>query len=150
RKWLTHGWEQDLQFDQKQMSMKQISLKILFLLPILSLACSTSTKVTSSWVAGDPDRMLSSFNEVMVIALLPDKDRNLQQTMESNMVTELVAKGVKARSAYEAYGPKYFTKNEKQALRQLKEKGADGVITIVLLDKTKEKNYVPGTAAFPP
>src|SRR5690606_4934556 len=62
----------------------------------------------------------------------------------------LTAKGVKARSAYQVYGPKYFDRNEKQALRKLRKEGADGVMTIVLLDKTKEKNYVPGTTSFPP
>jgi hypothetical protein len=40
--------------------------------------------------------------------------------------------------------------NEKQAVDQLKNAGVDAVLTIVLLDKVKEKFYVPGRMDYTP
>ena len=42
------------------------------------------------------------------------------------------------------YGPKSFQKSLlKQALREVRSKDIDGVITIGLVDKNKEKTYMP-------
>jgi len=49
------------------------------------------------------------------------------------------------------YGPKEFDQlNEQQAIEKLKSKGVDAVLTIVLLDKTKERYYVPGHMNYTP
>lgn len=117
---------------------------------ITLIGCSSGTKVTSSWKAPDAPSSAASFKKVMVVALLADKDRSIQQNMEVALVNALAAKGISAASAYETFGPKRLAKNESQALRQLKSTGADAVMTIVLLDKTQEKNYVPGNMSYQP
>ena len=110
----------------------------------LIVSCGSSTKVTSSWKSNNAPSSTASLKKIMVLALLPEKDRNIQQTMEKGLVEKLAEKNIQAFSAYEQYGPSRFSKDEKQALNQFKKSGADGVITIVLLDKQKERDYVPG------
>ena len=121
-----------------------------FSLSVILTSCSSGTQVTSSWKSPDAPSSAATYKKVMVVALLSEKDRSMQQAMETQMVNELTAKGISAASAYQIYGPKMFSKNENQALRQLKKAGADAVMTISLLDKKKETNYVPGNATFAP
>lgn len=87
----------------------------------------------------------------MVVALLNNADRPLKQQMEDQLAQELTVQGITATTAYHDFGPKSFAgMKENQVINQLKNSGIDGVITIVLLDKNKEKNYVPGNVRYEP
>lgn len=109
---------------------------------LLTVGCGTS-KITSSWKA--PDAAPQRFNKVMVLGLIRTADRSLQQNMEDHMVGDLLSKGYNAISSLQEYGPKAFDgMDEQAAMNKLKNSGVDAVITIVLLDKEKEKSYVPG------
>ena len=116
----------------------------------LMISCGSSTKVTSSWKANGASASSSSLKKVMVVALLPQQDRNLQQSLEKGLVNRLAEKNIQAFSAYEQYGPNSISRNERQALNRIKKSGVDGVITIVLLDKKKERDYVPGNVMVRP
>lgn len=130
--------------------MKTIKkLSLLFVMLIFLAACS-STKVTSSWISPDATAINLSVKKIMVAALLPDMDRELQKSMEKQMVQELKAKGINAVSAYQMYGPKCFPDNEKEAVAKLRKTGVDGVLTVVLLDKNKEQRYTPGNSRLAP
>lgn len=118
-------------------------------LPALFNACSSGTQITSSWKSPDAPSSAAAYRKVMVVAVLSDRDRSLQEAMETQMTNELSAKGISAASAYKTYGPRGF-KNEAQAKRQLRSSGADAIMTIVLLGKTQEKNYVPGNVTYQP
>jgi hypothetical protein len=49
------------------------------------------------------------------------------------------------------YGPKAFDNmTEEAAIEKLKNSGIDAVLTVVLLDKEKEKRYHPGYAYYSP
>ena len=124
--------------------------KILFLcIPILVLlsACSNS-RITSSWV--DPYSK-TPLKKVMVVALLDDKDRRLKEQMENQLAQELTAQGLSATTAYHDFGPKSFEgMKESEVIKQLRTSGIDGVISIVLLDQSKEKNYVAGNVNYEP
>jgi hypothetical protein len=129
--------------------MKHIKYLVLFAAISLLAACS-STKVTSSWKSPDVSSQTLSMKKIMVAALLPDRNRDLQKSMERQLVDELKSKGMDAVSAYEVYGPKYFPQDEHQAVNKLRETGVDGFLTIVLLDKNKEENYNPGYSQIAP
>ncbi|MBE7171772.1 MAG: hypothetical protein INR73_14380 [Williamsia sp.] len=116
----------------------------------LMISCGSSTKVTSSWKAEGAASNSTSLKKIMVVALLPEKDRNLQQVMEKGLVDKLAEKNIQAFSAYQQYGPNSISRNERQALKRIKKSGVDGVITIVLLDKQKERDYVPGNVMARP
>ncbi len=115
----------------------------------LFAACS-STHVTSSWKSPEASAVNLSVKKIMVVALLPEGQRELQKTMEKQMVDDLTSKGISAVSAYEQYGPKYFPRNEERAIDKMHAAGVDGVLTVVLLDKNKERRYTPGTSRFAP
>ncbi|MBS1504508.1 MAG: hypothetical protein JST32_20775 [Bacteroidetes bacterium] len=109
---------------------------------VLMMGCATS-KITSSWKA--PDAVPQRYNKIMVLGLIRTADRTLQENMENHMVGDLRALGYNAVSSLQEYGPKVFDgMDEQTAMNKLKNSGVDAVITIVLLDKEKEKSYVPG------
>jgi hypothetical protein len=122
--------------------MKAFKILILSAIMVVIASCSGSTKITSSWKS--PTATSIDTKKVMVVALLPDKDRELQKNMENGLVEDLKAKGIHAVSAFETFGPKYLPQDEHQALNKLHETGIEDVLTVVLLDKNKDKSYNPG------
>ncbi|MBL0146248.1 MAG: hypothetical protein IPP48_11205 [Chitinophagaceae bacterium] len=109
---------------------------------IIAMSCSSS-KITSSWKAQNITP--AKFNKILVLGLIHEKDRQMQEKLEQHLVGDLRDIGYTAISAMQEYGPKAFENmDEKAALQKIKNSGVDAVITIVLLDKTKERRYVPG------
>jgi hypothetical protein len=129
-----------------------MSMKRLFFLclPILlMLSCSSGTKVTNSWNEKSIEH--KPLNKVIIIALTANKDRTLREQLEQRLAESLSAEGYSTTSAYFEYGPKAFEgMKEQQVLRKLKTSGIDGVITVTILDKEKEKNRVPGSVTYQP
>ena len=109
------------------------------LLVIIS-GCASS-KITSSWklqsaVAPKPLK-------IMVIGIIKESDRSIQENMENHLVGDLEKLGYTAVSSLKEYGPNGFKKGDTTAaILKLKNSGVDAVLTIVLLDKEKEQQYV--------
>jgi len=71
--------------------------------------------------------------------------------MENHLVVDLNESGVKAISSINKYGPKTFeNKSEETILNSLQNDGIDAVLTIVLLNKEKERYYTPGRVYYSP
>ena len=122
---------------------------IIVLASALLFTGCTTTNVTNSWK--DENASKSNLKNVMVLAMLPAKDRALRADMENQLVADLNNKGFTAVSSYAKYGPKSFEgKTEKQVNRELRSNNIDGVITISLLDKNQEENYTPGNVTYRP
>lgn len=118
--------------------MKPIMIFISFLL----LGCGSS-KITSSWRAENIQP--KKFNKIMVLGLIREADRTIREKMEQHFVGDLNDLGYNAIPSMSAFGPHAFRKmNKDSAVDLIRTTGADAVITIVLLDKSKEKRYVPG------
>lgn len=135
-------------FEIKHTTMKAFKVLIFSVLMVVIASCSGSTKITSSWKS--PTANSIATKKIMVVALLPDKDRELQKNLENELVENLKAKGIQAVSAFETFGPKYLPLDEQQALAKLHETGIEDVLTIVLLDKNKDKSYNPGSVDIYP
>ena len=87
----------------------------------------------------------------MVVGIIRETDRSIRERMENHMVGDLRNMGYNAFSSYAVFGPNAFENlNEKQITDKMRENGADGVLTIVLLNKEKEKYYVPERVVFSP
>lgn len=128
--------------------MKIASYIMCISLLILSYGCTTS-KITNSWISDDiaPQK----FQKIMVLGLIKESDRSIQQKMENHFVGDLKDLGYNAISSLQEYGPKAFDKmTEEEAISKLKNSGVDAVITIVLLDKVRERNYVPSRINYSP
>jgi len=108
-------------------------------LGLVVTGCATS-RITTWWKA---DNIVpKDYHKILVLGLIRTSDRTMQQNMENHMVDDLRNLGYDAVSSLQEYGPKAFDKmDEEAALKKLHSSGVDAVITIVLLDKQKEKNY---------
>jgi hypothetical protein len=122
-------------------------LAALFLL--LSLGCGPSMHITSSWKS---DRAAGkSYHKIMVLGLIGNADMALRAKMEDHLAGDLRDLGYEAVTATGEYGARAFEgMKEEEALRQLYDKGIDAVLTVVLLDKERERYYVPGRVNYSP
>lgn len=127
--------------------MKQVKYLIILLL-FLFTSCGTS-RITSSWKAENVQP--KKYEKVLVLGLIREADRSLREKMEQHILGDLKELGYNAICACEEYGPKAFENmSEKEAISKLSNSGIDAVLTIVLLDKTKEKYYIPGRVNYTP
>ena len=112
------------------------------------LSCN-STQVISSYK--DEKAIAKDYKKILVLGIFQPKERALRQETEIQLVSRLKTQGYNAVSAMEDFGPKAFEKvSEDQLAEKLKTTGYDAVITTALLDKSKEKNYQPGTSRLQP
>jgi hypothetical protein len=125
-------------------------IKILLLIAGIFLFNNCSvTRITSTWKA--PDSSVTDINKIMVLGIIREADRNLRIQMENHLVNDLEKLGYSVASSYKQYGPKMFQDmTEQQANEKLRTDGIDAVITVVLLDKQKERYYVPARPIYSP
>src|SRR6476660_1610809 len=127
------------------MNAKNISLLLVF---VLIVGC-TSVRITHSWKAENVKP--KKFEKVLVLSLLRDQDINMREKMEDHLVGDLKDLGINGISSLKEFGPKGFNNLDEQAvLGRLQNSGIDAVVTIVLLDKSKERYYVPGHVYYSP
>ena len=109
---------------------------------LILFSCST-TKITSRWKPGVKPQ--SSFTNIMAVVVAGDEDRPLIEKMEKHIAGDFRMMGYKAVSAYDQFGPKALKGlNEPALIARLNEKDVDAVIMVSLLNKTKERYYIPG------
>ncbi|QEC69132.1 hypothetical protein FRZ67_18100 [Panacibacter ginsenosidivorans] len=126
--------------------MKKNCLLFLFIV-IAAMSCKT-TSITSSWKAVDLTPV--TYKKILVIAL-SQPDNSLKENMEGHLVDDLKSHGVDAISAYQQYGPKAFDQlDEKAAIAKIQNTGVDAILTIVLLNKSKEHEYIRGRIIYTP
>jgi hypothetical protein len=105
--------------------------------------------ITSTWHAENSNK--KSIKKVLVLAIDNNKDRSIRVKLENHLVNDLTKKGIEAFSAIESYGPFFLTGlQESEAIDKIKGQGFEAVLTIVLLDKEKEKHYIPGRITYTP
>ena len=127
--------------------MKQLKYLILFI-PFVLINCTTS-RITSTWKADNIQA--KKYNKILVLGLIREADRSIREKMEEHLVGDMRNMGYNAICACDEYGPKAFENmTEKEALNKLTNSGIDAVLTVVLLDKTKERYYVPAQINYSP
>ncbi len=120
---------------------------ILLIAGLLGAGCTTSV-ITHAWKADNPPQ--KKFENLLVICI-GNNNVSLEESMEAHLADDLRIHQINASSAHEVLGPKLFTNlNEKEVLEKIEKSGYDAVLTIVLLDKEKEKYYVPGKVRYSP
>jgi hypothetical protein len=123
--------------------------KITWVFLVFLIAGCTSSRITSSWKA--KDITLKHYDKILVLGIIGEPDRTLCENMEEHLAGDLKALGYNAISAMDTYGPKAFEKmNEAEALNLLFTEDIEGVVTIVLLDKEKERYYLPAQVQYSP
>jgi len=123
--------------------------KLLFLFMFFLAGGCSSTRITNFWVVKPIP--VNQFKKIMVVALVPDDEVILRFEMEGHIVDDLNENNLQSVSSVSAFGPKSFRNQpEDSVLTQLMNSGADAVITIVLLNKQRERHYVPATVYYTP
>ncbi|OQP63757.1 hypothetical protein A3860_22720 [Niastella vici] len=123
------------------------TIKLLPVIGLIFLGACSSSRVTHSWKSEFPAK---NYNKILVIAL-SGTDMFTRQKMEDHLVGDLSNQGYNATSSLKEFGAKAFRQmNEEAVLDKLQNSGFDAVITIVLLDKEKERYYVPGRMNYSP
>jgi hypothetical protein len=122
--------------------------KFYILFMMLLYSCSSSY-ITSTWK--DKEYVPLDYGKMMVVGIIRDADRSVRSIMENYIVNDLKDRGYQAYSAFEEYGPKALQgMDEEQVKNKLVKEGVDAVITVVLLDKQRERYYVPGHVYYSP
>lgn len=123
--------------------------KFLIAITVMFVAACSSTKVTTSWT--EKNITPKAYNKILVLGLIKDNDLELRKSMEQHLVNDLTSHGCTAISALEEYGPKAFEgMDEEKALKKIRKSGVDAVMTIVLLNKEQEREYVPPRIYYSP
>ncbi len=119
-------------------------MKKLFFIPLLAFLISCQpTKITQTWTAKNVKP--KQYNKVLVLGMLIDNDYELQTLMENHIADDLKELGYRAVAANKMFPPGTFVKGDTtRAVTAMEGKGFDAILTIVLLDKDKERFYVPG------
>ena len=119
------------------------------LIAILIAGCGTTSSITHSWTKENPESI--RYKKIVVLGLLRDNDQLLREKIEKHIADDLKALGYEAVCSCDEYNPKAFDNlSEEQAINKLKASGVDAVITVVLLDKNREKYYAPGRVQHSP
>lgn len=119
------------------------------IITLLAIASCSSTKVTSSWKAPGTEVKVNSRHVLVLGIMNKGQSHALRSNMEDQLATELRNSGVDATPSSSVFNSRQFN-NEQKALRALKNKGYDAVMTISLLNKSKETHYNPGTVYYEP
>ena len=127
-------------------------MRLIFSFTIIGLVLLSgcgSTRVTSVWKAADV--LPSHYNKIMVVGIIREADRSMRESMENHLVGDLQSLGYNASSSLAQYGPKAFQDmTEEEVAKKLKGEGIEAVVTIVLLDKQRERHYIPGRIMYSP
>ena len=126
--------------------MRQI-FYLLFVAFLLS-ACGSSTSMNGSWAA--PGIQPTNYQKVVVLAMIADEGR--RRMVETELVNAFRGRGANAQASHEIFPAGYLNKNTtKEDIQQkLEAAGADGLLTVALLDVKDETYYVPGTTSYAP
>ena len=105
---------------------------------VFIMAC-TSSKITSNWKAENIQPL--NLKTILVVGLINDPDKSIRASMETVLVAHLKDLGYKAICSCDEFGPKSFDNmTEQEALNKLANSGIDAVLTILLLNKTRERS----------
>jgi hypothetical protein len=110
-------------------------------LAIMMLTACSSSRITSTWKKAELQP--GSYTKIMVIGIIKDSDRLMREKMENHLTGDLRNLGYDAFSALNVYGANGLDKLDTlAAYKKLRDDHVDAVITIVLLDKKREKYLV--------
>ena len=118
-------------------------MKKLFFIPLIVflISCQPS-KITQSWTAKDV--VPKKYKKILVLGVLTDNDNELQAKIEDHLAGDLRDIGYNALAANKIFPAGTFVKGDTaRAKASLEGKGFDGILTVVLLDKKKDRYYVP-------
>ncbi|MFZ9717928.1 MAG: hypothetical protein ACO3BD_01105 [Chitinophagaceae bacterium] len=116
---------------------------------MMILSCN-STRLTSSWK--DPSFNVPTYQHIGVAGILQGVNkRSLREFMEQHVAEDLIKMGYRASSISDMYGPQLLKgMKEDEAVKMLREKGYDAVMTLAVIDIEQMRDYVSGGIGYQP
>ncbi len=116
---------------------------------ILFLNCCSTSTITHSWKSSFSRE--GKMKKIMVVSFVHPNDHSLRENMEMHLASDLINRGFEAVSSFKIYGPNSFlNEKEESVINKFRDGGVDAILTIVLLNKEKEKHYIPGRVYYSP
>ncbi len=126
--------------------MNKNTFSTLVVLMIILAACSPSQKITTSWV--NPDRPAKKYTTVFVAALI--QNNPVKYALEADLGAAAKARGFNVVKGYEIFPPNFNKENMRDrdlALKLIRDKGCDVILSIAVIDQTSETYYQPGAVS---
>ncbi|WP_316818117.1 hypothetical protein [Pedobacter nyackensis] len=130
--------------------MKLIKLSVILLISGMILSCSPITRVTGSWVDPSAKGALLSGQTIFIASLT--KNMKVRTQLENGFTELMAMKNIKTVKGADYFNPEFYKKipSESVLQNQIKNSGANYVLTISLINKDSETRYVPGSSAYAP
>ncbi|HET9054683.1 MAG TPA: hypothetical protein VFM90_10945, partial [Cyclobacteriaceae bacterium] len=141
-------WHIFFGFVCKSRDMKNLIL-LIFLVAIVS--CGPATQITGSWKNPSPREDPAGYKRVIITSL--SQNLEARQTVERDLAAAIAATGVETIQGIEAFPPSFSDSKDvdkDELLAKIRKTGADGIITIALINRETESRYVPGNYGYAP
>jgi len=126
--------------------MNKYKFPILVVLTVILFACGPSQKITTSWV--NPDRPAKKYTTVFVAALI--QNNPVKYALEADLGAAAKARGFNVVKGYEIFPPNFNKENMRDrdlALKLIRDKGCDVILSIAVIDQKSETYYQPGAVS---
>nr|WP_162988877.1 DUF4136 domain-containing protein [Pedobacter schmidteae] len=130
--------------------MKVVKLGIILLVSGVIWSCSPITKITGSWV--DKSARGKTVNGQTIFIASLTRNMKVRTELENGFTALLAQKNVKTVKGNDYFNPDFYKKipAEKQLLSQIRNSGANLILTISMINKNSETRYVPGIRGYAP
>jgi len=126
--------------------MNKYTVPALVVLMVVLFACGPSQKITTSWV--NPDRPAKKYTTVFVAALI--QNNPVKYALEADLGAAAKARGFNVVKGYEIFPPNFNKENMRDrdlALKLIRDKGCDVILSIAVIDQKSETYYQPGAVS---
>ena len=126
--------------------MNKYTVPTLVVLMVVLFACGPSQKITTSWV--NPDRPAKKYTTVFVAALI--QNNPVKYALEADLGAAAKARGFNVVKGYEIFPPNFNKENMRDrdlALKLIRDKGCDVILSIAVIDQKSETYYQPGAVS---
>jgi len=120
------------------------------LLIVSIMSCSSSTRITGSWVNPEAKGKATSDKSVFIASLT--RNMEVRTRIETALANEAAKQNIKAIKSTDYFTPEFYKSmpTKDQLLSQIKKTGADAILTVSLINKESETRYVPGSTRYAP
>jgi hypothetical protein len=113
-------------------------------------SCSPSTRITASWVDPTATNQMTTGKKVFIASLT--RNLEVRSKLEDALAKEAESRQISAIKSSEHFRPDFYQNipSEQQLLTQIRETGANSILTVSLIDTKSETRHVPGTRTYSP
>ena len=130
--------------------MKRSIVFIAVALGAMLSGCSTSTRITGSWVEPSAKAKISAGRTVFLACLT--RNIEVRTKLENELAAQAALRNIKTVESTDYFSPDFYRKlpAEKELITKIKTSGADAILTISLIKKESENRYIPGARMYAP